>query len=436
MSLATPTIPRKIGIRSRVTAALDRHRGMSIGEACRVALEGLAANKMRSFLTMLGVIIGVGSVVVMIALGQGAAQATQAAIAQLGTNVLTVMPNSQISGGVSQGLGSAQNMKLSDVDAIRKYCPSVAAVSAEYRGSGTVKFKQQNTRTSIQGGMPEYFPIHNIPLAQGRAFTTGELRSRAKVAVIGDNIRETLFGSVSPVGKYLKINGQNFRVVGVAERRGAGGFRSPDDQVTIPVTTAMFRLFGADYLNSISVQAVSTSRNDEAQAEVLQALARAHRQKPGAEPEVRIFSQADLLESANQQSSFLTMLLAGIALVSLVVGGIGIMNIMLVSVSERTHEIGIRKAVGARRRDILSQFLIEAVTLSLLGGLLGIAGAVGVGYWMALPAERHGLGFPILFTPTPMIVAFAFSAVVGIFFGIYPALKAASLDPIKALQYE
>jgi len=437
MSLARPFQVRSAGARSPRRITVPRiHHGMSVGEAYRVALQGLAANKMRSFLTMLGVIIGVASVVVMVALGQGAAQATQDAIRRLGTDVLTIMPGSQTQGGVSQGLGSAQTLRLTDVEVILKRCPSVALASGEYRGSGTVKFKQNNTRTSIQGGAPEYFRIHNIPLAEGREFSPAEVRSRAKVAVLGDTVRETLFGANQAVGKYLKINGQNFRVVGVAARRGAGGFRSPDDQVTIPVTTAMHRVFGVDYLNSISVQATSTSRMAAAQTEVLQALAKAHRLGAGEEPDVRVFNQADLLESAGQQSGFLTMLLAGIALVSLVVGGIGIMNIMLVSVTERTHEIGIRKAVGAKRRDILAQFLIEAVTLSLLGGLLGLVVAVALGYWMSVPAASHGLGLPLLFTPGPLIVAFGFSAAVGVFFGVYPAMKAASLSPIEALHYE
>lgn len=412
-----------------------RH-GMRASEAWRVALQALAANRLRSFLTMLGVIIGVGSVVVMIGLGQGAAQATQLAIQQLGTNVLTVMPGSQTRGGVSQGLGSVQTMKLTDVNVILKNCPSVAKACGEYRGNGTVQFKQANSRTTIQGGEVEYFSIHNIPIAQGRGFTGPEVRRRAQVAVIGDNIRETLFGNSQPVGKTLKINGRNFEVIGVAARRGAGGFRNPDDQVTVPVTTAMVRLFGVVYLNSISVQAVSLGRMDEAQREVLQALAKQHGLKPGDEPDVRVFNQADLLDSANQQSGFLTSLLSGIALVSLLVGGIGIMNIMLVSVTERTHEVGIRKSVGAKRRDILAQFLIEAVALSLSGGLVGILGAIGVAWWMSQPTERGGLAFPMLLTPTPMLVAFGFSALIGVFFGIYPAMKAASLNPIDAMRYE
>jgi putative ABC transport system permease protein len=437
MSIARPSLAQNTGNRLLPAVPVShRRRSLSLPEAFRIALQGLASNKLRSFLTMLGIIIGVGSVIVIVALGQGAALASQAAIQRLGTNVLTIMPNRQMRGGVSQGLGSAQTLKLEDVETILKSSPSVRAVSAEYGASGQVKFGNQNTRTNIQGALPTYFRIRNLPITQGRAFSREEVRRRAKVAVLGDNVRETLFGGNDPVGKNIKINGQSFLVVGVVQRRGAAGFRSPDDQVTIPVTTAMRRVFGVDYLSSISVQAVSADRMAEAQQQVLETLAKAHNVRPGDEPDVRVFNQADLSESAAAQSGFLTMLLAGVALVSLVVGGIGIMNIMLVSVTERTREIGIRKAIGAKRRDVLSQFLIESVTLSLIGGLLGIVIGVGISLWMSRPPDAGGLGFPMLLTPEPMIVSFCFSALVGIFFGIYPAMKAAALNPIQALRHE
>jgi putative ABC transport system permease protein len=416
--------------------ATHRRRGMSIGEAFRLALAGLFANKLRSVLTMLGIIIGVGSVIVMIALGQGAAKASQDAIAKLGTNVLTVMPNSQMRGGVSQGMGSQQTLKLEDVEAVKKNCPSVKAVTGEYRGSAQVKFQNQNTRTTIYGAEPVYFDIRNMPLAQGKYFTTEDVKRKAKVAVIGDTIRETLFGGVQPIGKYIKIQGQNFKVVGLIQYRGGGMFRNPDDQVTVPLTTAMMRIFGVDYLGSMSVQAISDAKMREAQDEVTRAITKAHKLPSNEEPDIRIFNQADLTENAATQGAILTGLLGGVALVSLIVGGIGIMNIMLVSVTERTREIGIRKAIGAKRKDILYQFLIESVTLSLVGGALGILLALGVAFWMARPPEEGGLGFPMLMTPLPIIVSFAFSALVGIFFGIYPAIKASSLDPIVALRYE
>ena len=409
--------------------------GMSVAEAFRVAFQGLAANKLRSFLTMLGIIIGVSSVIIMVALGQGVANATQESIRKMGTNVLSVYPASQMRGGVSQGLGSQQTMKMEDVEAIRKSSPSVKVVVPEYRGSGTVKFQSQNTRTTVQGASPEYFAVRNLPISEGRMFDKDDVDRRAKVAVLGDTVRENLFGSLQAVGKYVKVNGQNFKVVGLIQKRGASGFRSPDDQIVIPVTTAMVRVFGVDYLGGMSVQAVNESKMKEAEEEVKRAIAKSHKLQPGEE-DVRVFNQADLSESAAQQNAFLTMLLAGIAMVSLIVGGIGIMNIMLVSVTERTREIGIRKALGAKRKDILNQFLIESVTLSLVGGLLGIGLGIGGSLWMGRSPDEGGAGFPMMLSLTPMIVSFGFSAFVGVFFGIYPAMKASRLDPIEALRYE
>jgi putative ABC transport system permease protein len=409
---------------------------MSIGEAFRLAIQGLLANKLRSVLTMLGIIIGVGSVIVMLALGTGAKQATQEAIRKMGTNVMSVIPNSQMSRGVSMGQGTQQTLKLEDAEAVRKGAPSVKAVSAEYRGSATVKFQNQNTRTTIYGADPEYFEIRNLPLAEGKIFDAEDVRRKAKVAVVGDAVRETLFGSLQPVGKYVKINGQNFRVVGTTKKRGGMPFRNPDDQITIPISTAMLRVFGVDYINSLSVQARTEDKMLAAEDEVRAIIKRTHRLGPNEEPDIRIFNQADTLETANQQSDFMTQLLAGVALVSLIVGGIGIMNIMLVSVTERTREIGIRKAIGAKRKDILYQFLIESVTLSLVGGVLGLGAGIGVSLWMAKPTDEGGLGYPMVLTMAPMVVSFASAALVGIFFGIYPAAKASRLDPIVALRYE
>jgi putative ABC transport system permease protein len=418
-----------------VRAEQRRGRGMSFAEAFRVAFQGLMANKLRSILTMLGIIIGVGSVIVMVSLGQGVAKATREAIQKMGTNVLSVMPQSQMRGGVSQGLGSSQNLTLEDVDYVKK-APYVKVVVPEARGSGTLKYQNQNTKTTVYGATPEYFEIRNMPLAEGKFFTDDDVKRKAKVVVLGDTVRETLFGSLQAVGKYVKLNGQNFQVVGTVQKRGGGGWRNPDDQVTIPVTTAMRRVFGQDYINGMSVQATSEDKMIQAEEEVTLAISRAHKLRPDEPPDVRVFNQADMLETAGEQSTFLTMLLAGIALVSLIVGGIGIMNIMLVSVTERTREIGIRKAIGAKRKDILYQFLIESVTLSLVGGLMGIGLGVGVSVWMGRPQDEGGFGFPMLLSAAPMIVSFVFSALVGIFFGIYPAVKASRLDPIEALRYE
>ena len=432
MSVAEPEatlLPSIVGVRRRA-------RGMSVGEAFRLAFMGLIANKLRSMLTMLGIIIGVSSVIVMVGLGQGVAEATQATIRKLGTNVLTVMPNSQMRGGVSQGLGTTQTLKLEDVEVIKRLAASIKEVVPEYRGNGTVKYQNQNTRTTIFGASPPYFEVRNLPLALGRFFTADDVKRKAKVCVLGDSVRENLFGGGQAIGKTVKLNGQSFRVVGTIQKRGGMMFRNPDDQVTIPITTALYRVFGVDYLGSLSIQAVSESKMQAAQEDVQVAIARAHKLANPADADVRVFSQADLSESAAQQSQFLTMLLAGIALVSLIVGGIGIMNIMLVSVTERTREIGIRKALGAKRRDVLNQFLIESVTLSVVGGLIGIGLGIGVGLWMGKPNEEGGLGFPMMLSATPMVVSFLFSAFVGVFFGIYPAMKASRLDPIDALRYE
>lgn len=413
-----------------------RRPSLGLVEGLRVAVQGLTANKLRSFLTMLGIIIGVSSVIVMVALGQGVAEKTQESIRKMGTNVLTVIPNSSSNRGVSQGLGTGQNLVLADADLVRRTAPSVKAVSAEYRGSGTAKFRNENTKTTIYGAGPEYFEIRNMPLAEGRIFTDDEVKQKAKVVVIGENVRADLFGDLQAVGKYIKLNGQNFRVIGVVEPRGASGFRSPDDQVTVPVTTAMRRIFGVDYLSSMSVQAINDDKMFVAQEEVEDILKRAHKIDPEEAPDVRVFNQADLSESMEQQTGFLQMLLSGIAAVSLVVGGIGIMNIMLVSVTERTREIGIRKAIGAKRRDILYQFLIESITLSVVGGLIGIGGAIALAIWAAKPNSEGGLGFPMKLTPEPILISFFFAAFVGVFFGIYPAIKASRLDPIEALRYE
>ncbi len=409
-----------------------RHRGMSPWEAIMVALQGLAANKMRSILTMLGIIIGVASVIMTVALGQGAAAESQKIIAQMGTNVLTVMPNSQRTGAVQGGLGSSQNLTLDDADAIFKECPSVLAVAPEVTNRTRAKYGNQNTSTNIVGTTPEHLDARNLKLAEGRFFTNADVDNRARVCVIGDEVKNNIFGeNLQPLGKTLKIRGNNFEVIGVMAYKGSAGWSNPDDQIWVPVTTAMKRLFGMDYVSRLSVQAKSEEVMDKARIEIEDLMHKRHRLQPFEPTDVRVFSQGDLAETAEQQSNMMTMLLTGIALVSLLVGGIGIMNIMLVSVTERTREIGIRKAIGARFRDILSQFLIESVTLSAVGGLLGIA--VGVGGGIAM---KNYVGWPTLLTPEPILLSFVFSAAVGVFFGMYPAMKAARLDPIDALRYE
>jgi putative ABC transport system permease protein len=281
------------------------------------------------------------------------------------------------------------------------------------------------------GTSPEYQSIRNFEMATGRWFSKSDVERRAKVAVLGDTVRESLFANLSPVGKILKVNGQSFKIIGVCKPKGGGGFRNPDDQIFIPITTAMRRVFGVENLGGMSVQAVSTPMMETALQQIDELIRRRHKTAAGDPSDIRVFNQADLIETAEQTNRTITLLLAVIGGISLFVGGIGIMNIMLVSVTERTREIGIRKALGAKRKDVLNQFLIEAITISLVGGL------IGVGLGLALPmAISAWAGWPTAITPGPIMLSFGFAAAVGVFFGLYPAMKAAALDPIEALRYE
>jgi ABC-type antimicrobial peptide transport system permease subunit len=307
----------------------------------------------------------------------------------------------------------------------------VKRAAPEYRGRGQVQFRGQNTNTEIMGTTPEHREIRNFRLTAGRFLTHSDVSQRAKVAVLGAEVQEELFGRERPVGKRLKLNGQSYRVVGVLEAKGGSGWRNPDDQVYIPVTTAMRRVFGVDHTTGLSVQAVSQERMDAAYLELESLLRRRHRLPANAPNDFRINNQADLIETAEQTNATITLLLAVIGGISLFVGGIGIMNIMLVSVTERTREIGIRKAIGAKRKDILTQFLMEAIAISLVGGLIG----AGIG--LAIPSiVSLWTGWPTRVSAGPVLLSFSFAAAVGVFFGLYPALTAARLNPIEALRYE
>lgn len=404
---------------------------MNIRESLSVALESLAANKMRAALTMLGIIIGVSAVITMLALAGGASGRMMQHIQQMGTNVLTVMSGQTRSGAVRGGMGSMQSLTLEDSEAIIEKCSAVVKVAPEVQSGAQVKFRNKNTNTTILGTTPDYPSIRNYKVAKGRFFRSRDVKSARKVAVIGPTTAKNIFGRLSPVGKMISIRGIQFEVVGLLTSKGTGGFGDPDDQIMVPVTTAMRRLFGQQYIRSINAQAVSMEQMDRATSQITRLLRKQHRIPEGGDDDFVVRNQAEIMEMANDMSRTLSLLLGGIASVSLLVGGIGVMNIMLVSVTERTREIGIRKALGARRRDIQSQFLVEALVLAMTGGTVGIL----LGLLGSLMLSKF-TGMDAAVTPWSVMLSFGFSALVGVFFGYYPARTASRLDPIESLRYE
>ncbi len=398
---------------------------MNLWESIAVALEGLLANKMRSVLTALGIIIGVAAVITMLAIAGGAKKQMMTNIEGIGTNVLMIFQRR------GEDSTRTQPLSLKDVAAIEAECPSVLRVAPEVRANATVKYRNEDSTSTITGVTDVYDNVRNYKLAEGHFFTESDVNALRKVAVLGSQVAIDLFDGAPAIGEYIRINGTRFRVIGVMQSKGSGGFGNADDQVFIPLTTAMRRLFGLDELAMISVQASEMRLMDAAKAEVEAALRKTHKLKEGDELDFNVSNQADILAFANTASGIFTALLAGIASVSLLVGGIGIMNIMLVSVTERTREIGIRMALGARRRDIQTQFLVEALVLSLLGGFIGILLGIGLS---AIAAVLIKWEFAI--SLSAIFIAFSFAAGVGIFFGFYPARKASRMDPIEALRYE
>jgi len=409
----------------------QEHVGMNLVESLRVALSSLAANKMRSALTMLGVLIGVGAVICMIAIGQGAKLEALRRIEQFGSNVIFVFSARSRRGVVVGGFGSAQSLTVEDSQAILKQCRLIKAVAPEVRQAAQVKYRNFNATTSIVGTTPEYLSVRNFRVERGRMFTHREVESMARVCVVGHALQEDLFRGANPVGKVIRIAGVPFKVIGLMAEKGSLGFTNPDDQITVPLTTAMNRLFGLRYLSGIAAQALGTEVMNEAQKEVEELLRKRHRLGANEELDFTIRNQAERIEEAEQTSRMFMLLLAGIASISLLVGGIGIMNIMLVSVTERTREIGIRKAVGARRSDILLQFLIESVVLSMVGGCVGI----GLGF-IGSRLFAHFFGWTVVISPATVFIAFGFAFFVGVFFGMYPAYRASALEPVEALRYE
>ncbi|HXT56536.1 MAG TPA: ABC transporter permease [Candidatus Eisenbacteria bacterium] len=398
----------------------------------RIALRALARNKLRAFLTMLGIIIGVGAVIAMVAIGEGAKSTIRAQIAALGTNVLIVLPGSNVQGGVRAGFGNVNTLLDADGKAMARELPSVAFVSPVLRRQEQVVAANLNWGTLAQGVAPEFQQIRDWEVAQGRFLHEGDMESAAKVAVIGQTVARQLFGSDDALDAVIRIRNIPFRVIGVLVPKGqTGQGTDQDDTVMIPYTTMQKRLMRITWVQSIVVKAVNAERVDEAQEQITLLLRQRHRIGPEREDDFNVRNLSDIAEAATTTARVMAVLLGSVASISLLVGGIGIMNIMLVSVTERTREIGIRMAVGARSRDIMLQFLVEAVVMAATGGLIGILLGIGSSELIKQWAQ-----WPTLINPAIIAIAFLFSGAVGVFFGFYPAKKAANLDPIEALRYE
>jgi putative ABC transport system permease protein len=396
------------------------------------AFRALRRNKMRSFLTMLGIIIGVAAVIAMLAIGQGAEFSVEQQITSLGTNVLIVLPGSQNTSGLRQGAGTMTNLTEDDALAIQRECPAVGLLSPGTRGGGQVIAGNLNWATGIEGTGPDYLEIRKWGIEYGEFYTDQDVKGAAKVCVLGKTVADALFPESSPVGQNVRIRNVPFKVIGVLTKKGQNAMgQDQDDVILAPYTTVTRRLTWYPYLRQILVSASSPSNIPVAQKEITELLRMRHKILGYDSDDFTIRNQADLANAATATTEILTILLASIASVSLLVGGIGIMNIMLVSVTERTREIGIRMSVGARGRDILTQFLIEALVLSLLGGITGILLGVGGSTAISMFAK-----WPTIITFFSILLSFGFSIAIGIFFGFYPARKAALLNPIDALRYE
>jgi putative ABC transport system permease protein len=399
-----------------------------------VAFRALARNKMRSILTMLGIIIGVGAVIAMVGIGQGASATIQAQISQLGDNMLNIQAGSTNTGGMRGGSGSGATLTAEDIAAIEVECPAVKAASPGVRANGQIVFGNQNWYPSggISGANEKFPDIRQWKVSSGEFFTDADVKTANRVAVLGQTVVNNLFAGGDPIGQTIRVRNLPFRVVGVLSAKGQSQFgQDQDDTVIIPYTAAQKKLLSITYINSASVSAVSADATYAAQKQITELLRQRHKIMPGQDDDFTVRNLTDVAEAATQSSKIMTSLLASVAGVSLMVGGIGIMNIMLVSVTERTREIGIRMAIGARGGAIRRQFLIESITLSLVGGIIGVL--VGI---LASVTISHTLNWPTLISPASIVISVIFSVLVGVGFGYYPARKAAALDPIDALRFE
>ena len=399
----------------------------------RIAMRALARNKLRSSLTMLGIIIGVGAVIAMVSVGQGAQQQAQAQIAAMGSNMLFVASGTVNRGGMRMGWGATKTLVYDDMTAIVRECPSVKAAAPGSQASAQIVFGNDNWSTNIVGTEPQYFDVRSWPISEGASFSQEDVTMAVNVAIVGETVRKNLFGPTDPIGETIRINNLPFRVVGLLSSKGTSAAmgQDQDDIIIVPLTTLQKKITGQNWLRWIMVSATSQQSSYAAQQQITSLLRERHRIRPGQDDDFFVRNLADIADLADQNARLFTILVASIASISLIVGGIGVMNIMLVSVTERTREIGIRMAIGATETDVQQQFLIEAVVLSLLGGGIGILIGMVSSYLIT-----QTLGWPVLVSPLAIVAAVIFSMAVGIFFGFYPAQKAAQLDPIEALRYE
>lgn len=398
----------------------------------KIALRALNNNKLRAFLTMLGIIIGVASVITMLAIGQGSKKSIQAQIAEMGSNMIMIHPGADTRGGVRQDPSAMQTLKMADYEALRDETSFLSAISPSVSSSGQLIAGNNNYPSSVSGVGTEYLEIRQLSIENGEMFDESDIQTSAKVCVIGKTIVDNLFPGEDPIGKIIRFNQVPFRVVGVLKSKGYNSMgMDQDDVVLAPYTTVMKRLLAQTYLSGIFASALSEDMTDNATEEITGILRRNHKLKDGDDDDFTIRSQQELSTMLNSTTDLMTTLLACIADISLVVGGIGIMNIMYVSVTERTREIGLRMSVGARGIDILSQFLIEAILISITGGVIGVV--IGCGASWVVKSAAH---WPIFIQPWSVFLSFAVCTVTGVFFGWYPAKKAADLDPIEAIRYE
>jgi putative ABC transport system permease protein len=408
---------------------------INIPSTFRISFRALRVNKMRSALTMLGIIIGVGAVITMLAVGTGASRRIAEQIASMGSNLLIVLPGATTSGGVRMGAGTQPTLTMADAEAIKRECPSVAHVAPVLNGVAQAVYGHQNWSTGVLGTTPSMLIVRDWPLSSGKSFTDQDVKSAAKVCLLGQTVVYNLFGDVDPIGQFVRINNVPFVVIGVLAPKGQSERgQDQDDAIYVPVTTAQKKLFGTAFpgmVRIIMVQAKSTEDLGPAEKQINELLRQRHHIGPKQDNDFTVRNLTQIMQTAEQSTKVMTLLLGAIASVSLLVGGIGIMNIMLVSVTERTREIGIRMAIGAKTWDIRLQFIIEALTLSLIGGIAGII--AGISSSKLISAL---FGWTTIISPLAILLAFGFSGIVGIFFGFYPAYKASLLDPIDALRYE